>query len=74
VGKLVLSRKTGETVRVGENVRVTVVRVGPNNVRLLFDAPPEINIVREELLLPATRIDDAGSIVPWRSQMKEAVP
>jgi len=46
---LVLSRKPGERVLIGENVTVTVVRVGPNSVRLGIDAPREMNIVREEL-------------------------
>lgn len=47
---LVLSRKAGERVQIGENICVTIVRIGPNNVRLGIDAPCEINIVREELL------------------------
>jgi carbon storage regulator len=46
---LVLSRKTGEKIRIGENVTVTIVRIGPNNVRLGIDAPRDLNIVREEL-------------------------
>ncbi len=31
------------------NVTVTIVRIGPNNVRLGIDAPRDLNIVREEL-------------------------
>jgi carbon storage regulator len=46
---LVLSRKTGEKIRIGDNVTVTIVRIGPNNVRLGIDAPRDLNIVREEL-------------------------
>ncbi len=49
---LVLSRKTGEKIRIGENVTVTIVRIGPNNVRLGIDAPRDLNIVREELCAP----------------------
>jgi carbon storage regulator len=48
---LVLSRKPGERVLIGENVSVTIVRIGPNSVRLGIDAPRELNIVREELLI-----------------------
>ena len=47
---LVLSRKPGERVLIGENVSVTIVRIGPNSVRLGIDAPRDLNIVREELL------------------------
>jgi carbon storage regulator len=48
---LVLSRKTGERIRIGDNVTVTIVRIGPNNVRLGIEAPRDLNIVREELCL-----------------------
>ena len=46
---LVLSRKPGERILIGDNVAVTIVRIGPNTVRLGIDAPREMNIVREEL-------------------------
>ena len=46
---LVLSRKPGERIMIGDTVTITVVRIGPNNVRLGIDAPREMNIVREEL-------------------------
>lgn len=48
---LVLSRKTGEKIRIGDNVEVTVVRIGPNAVRLGIEAPRDMNILREELRL-----------------------
>lgn len=47
---LVLSRKVGEVIRVGDDVEVTVVRIGPNAVRLGIKAPKTMNIVREELV------------------------
>ena len=46
---LVLSRKPGERILIGEDVTITIVRIGPNNVRLGIEAPREMNIVREEL-------------------------
>jgi carbon storage regulator len=46
---LVLSRKPGERILIGDDVAVTIVRIGPNTVRLGIDAPREMNIVREEL-------------------------
>ena len=48
---LVLSRKQGERILVGEQIAVTVVRIGPNSVRLGIEAPHDLNIVREELVL-----------------------
>jgi|UniRef100_A0A7C4QS43 carbon storage regulator len=50
---LVLSRKPGEKILIGDNVTVTIVRIGPNTVRLGIDAPREMNIVREELCQPS---------------------
>jgi carbon storage regulator len=51
---LVLSRKPGERILIGDDVAVTIVRIGPNTVRLGIDAPREMNIVREELCHRAT--------------------
>lgn len=46
---LVLSRKSGERILVGDQVSITVVRIGPNSVRLGIDAPRSLSILREEL-------------------------
>ena len=46
---LVLSRKTGERILVGDDVAITIVRIGPNSVRVGIEAPRSTNIVREEL-------------------------
>ena len=47
---LILTRRIGETVNIGEDVEVTVVAVKGNQVRLGIKAPKDINVVREELL------------------------
>ena len=46
---LVLSRKAGERILIGDDVAITVVRIGPNSVRIGIEAPKSMNIVREEL-------------------------
>ena len=51
---LVLSRKPGERIMIGDDVTVTIVRIGPNNVRIGIEAPRTMNIVREELQTNAT--------------------
>ena len=48
---LVLSRKPGERILIGDDVTITVVRIGPNNVRVGIEAPREMSIVREELCI-----------------------
>ena len=47
---LVLSRKAGERVLIGEEIKVEIVRIGPNTVRIGITAPKEMNIRREELI------------------------
>jgi len=47
---LVLSRKVGERIVVGDKITITVVRMGQGNVRIGIDAPGDMAIVREELL------------------------
>lgn len=47
---LVMTRKVGERIVIGENVTVTVVLIGGGFVRVGIEAPPEYAIVRRELL------------------------
>jgi carbon storage regulator len=46
---LVLSRRVGEKILIGDSVAVTIVRIAPGIVRVGVEAPPEMPIVREEL-------------------------
>ena len=46
---LVLSRKTSERILIGDEIAITIVRIGPNSVRIGVEAPKTMNIVREEL-------------------------
>jgi carbon storage regulator len=46
---LVLSRKENERLFIGENIVVTIVRLAGGLVRLGIEAPPEIQIQREEV-------------------------
>lgn len=48
---LVLSRKVGERIWIGENIAVTVVRITGGGVRLGIEAPEDLAVVREELKL-----------------------
>jgi carbon storage regulator len=52
---LVLSRKNGEKILIGDNISITVVEIDHNKVRLGIEAPREVPIYREEL--KAYRLD-----------------
>ncbi len=46
---LVLSRRVGEKILIGDDIEVAVAEVRGNVVRLAIAAPPEVRIDREEL-------------------------
>jgi carbon storage regulator len=46
---LVLSRKRGEGIVIGDKIRLTVVSIRGNQDRLGFTASPDVSIQREEL-------------------------
>ena len=58
---LVLSRKPGEKILIGDKISITVVRIAPGIVRIGIEAPDGLPILREELLsggkLPADPVD-----------------
>ena len=49
---LVLSRKVGERILIGDNIAITVVRVAQGSVRIGVEAPDNLNVVREEVVIP----------------------
>ena len=61
---LALRRRKGERVRVrfgGADVWVTVAEAGNGVVRLAFEAPREVEVMREELIPAEPPKDAAGS-------------
>ncbi len=46
---LVLTRRHGESVRIGPDIRVTIVASTGGQVRIAIDAPEEVGIFREEI-------------------------
>lgn len=47
---LVLSRKLGQRFHVGNDVRVTIVKIDRNSVRIGVEAPNSVNVYREEII------------------------
>jgi carbon storage regulator len=52
---LVLTRRAGEAVYLGSDIKVTMVRVRGGQVRLAIEAPGSVAVVREELGRPSRR-------------------
>ncbi len=66
---LVLSRKEGETIVIGDRIRVTIDRISGGRVRLAVEAPPEVSIDRKEIWLrkKQERSLPAAEAAPWRA-------
>jgi carbon storage regulator len=50
---LVLTRKRSQRIRIGEEITITVVSIDRGHVRLGIEAPPQVAILRDELILRA---------------------
>jgi carbon storage regulator len=46
---LILSRRPGESLTIGDNITVTVVSINGNQIRLGINAPREIRVLRDEI-------------------------
>jgi carbon storage regulator len=47
---LVLSRKLGQRFQVGPEIRVTIVKIDRNSVRIGIEAPGDVTVYREEII------------------------
>ncbi|MDC0357658.1 carbon storage regulator CsrA [Oligoflexia bacterium] len=48
---LILTRKPGESVYIGDDVKITIVEIKGHQIRVGIDAPRELRIYREEIYL-----------------------
>lgn len=80
---LVLTRKIGEKILIGDDITLTVVDIGSGRMKLGISAPPEYRILRSELVFdfePTADADDAemrsfrtGAARPPRRRAAEPV-
>jgi carbon storage regulator len=49
---LVLSRKFNESIVIDGRIKITIVEIRGTQIRLGIEAPKEIGVMREELLIP----------------------
>jgi carbon storage regulator len=79
---LVLTRKLGEVIRVGDAVTVRVLEVKGNQVRLGVEAPAEVRIYREEVYRAIRKENEEAALqkagvldevtTAWRSQREKS--
>lgn len=65
---LILSRKKGGVLRIGDDITLTVLSVAGNGVRLGIDAPPEISVHREEIYRKLKGIASVQDSTPPQKQ------
>ena len=85
---LILQRKTGESLLIGEDITVRVVSVDGTRVRLAISAPEDVSILRSELVTataanrdsameetaPAELLDLLGGVLDHKREEKTAPP
>jgi carbon storage regulator len=71
---LVLSRKVGERIHVGDNITLEIRRIAGNRVTLALDAPRNVRILRGELELAAREFRTLEEPVARTSENESLAP
>lgn len=73
---LVLSRKTGEEIKIGGKITVSVTRIQGNRVYLGIDAPQEVEIRRSEVerRCECPSVENRGASVGRKTPLKPTLP
>jgi len=64
---LILTRRVGETLMIGDSVTITVLGVKGNQVRLGVNAPKDVSVHREEIYQRIQREHDGDNDEPTAS-------
>jgi carbon storage regulator len=58
---LILNRRRGEEIVIADEIRVTVVAIKGNHVRLGITAPSSVPVMRQELLVDSAKAEESSS-------------
>ncbi len=68
---LILTRRVGETLMVGDNVAITVLGVKGNQVRIGVNAPKDVAVHREEIFQRIQREKGLTGVAPQTDNTSE---
>ena len=68
---LILTRRVGETLMIGDEVTVTVLGVKGNQVRIGVNAPKDVSVHREEIYERIKREDQTDDVIGLDSEGHE---
>ena len=71
---LILSRKAGDAIIIGDGIRVVVLAVDRRGVRLGIEAPAEVSILREEIVEQIAEENRRANATPDRSDWLSLIP
>ena len=61
---LILTRRVGERLIIGDDVTITILSIKGNQIRIGIDAPREVKVHREEVFQRIQKEREALSVVP----------
>jgi carbon storage regulator CsrA len=73
-GMLVLSRKVGERIHVGDNIVLEIRRIAGNRVTLALEAPRDVRILRGELNRAAREFRQPANGLPRGEDLSSKLP
>ena len=68
---LILTRKIGESIKIGDDVTLTVLGMSGRQIRLGIDAPPQVSIHREEIYERIRAEREQGIVKPLPGKMTQ---
>ena len=71
---LILSRKPGDAILVGDGIRIVVVSSDRGGVRLGIEAPADVTILREEIVQQIAEENRRANESPDRAEWLDLVP